>query len=173
MTTASDNVPTRVQPNAFGCITIPFLLIAMVPLAWGARAQWSKGELKRAGQVVSGRVTEVRYQPGNPSAVRRGSSGGQPRGESPVVVFTTRAGEARTAVGSVNRRPAAWAVGDVVDVVYDPSDPSRADLRSEVDGWRLRFAIWCGVAAIPLTIASLPVILLIRERRRDRSGTVG
>ena len=119
MTTQSDKPETRVQPNAFGCITIPFLLIAIVPLAWGARAQWSKGELRRIGEVVSGRVTEVRYQPGNASGVQRGSGSGDARGEAPVVAFTTRAGEARTAVGSVNRRPPPWAVGDAVDVVYD------------------------------------------------------
>ena len=172
MTLRSDKPVTRVQPNAFGCITIPFLVIAIVPLAWGARAQWSKGELRRIGEVVSGRVTEVRYHAGNPSAMQRGSGSGDARGEAPVVAFTTRAGEARTAVGSVNRRPPPWTVGDVVDVVYAPSDPSRADLRSEVDGWRWRFAIWCSVAALPLMIASLPIILLIRERRRDRAARV-
>ena len=59
---------TRVQPSAFGCITIPFLLIALIPLGYGARSQWSNRALLHAGQVVEGRVTALDYVPGNSSA---------------------------------------------------------------------------------------------------------
>ena len=52
---------TPVQPSAIGCITLPFLLIALVPLGWGARAQWANGQLDRHGESVRGRVTEARY----------------------------------------------------------------------------------------------------------------
>jgi hypothetical protein len=82
-----------------------------------------------------------------------------------VVAFTTRAGEQRTAIGSVNRYPAPWAPGQTVDVVYDPANPARADLLSEVVGWRLWLGIWCAVAALPAAIAVFPVALLIRQRR--------
>ena len=82
-----------------------------------------------------------------------------------MVRYTTRTGEARTAVGSVNRYPPPWAVGETVEVVYDPSNPERADVRSEVVGWRLWFAIWCAVAAVPAAIAFMPVVLLVRQRR--------
>jgi hypothetical protein len=155
---------TPVRANAFGCITIPFLLIAAIPLGWGARAQWANGRLARDGDVVPGRVIEVRYEPGNPSVkLQRGSS------SSPVATYTTRAGEARTVVGSVNRAPAPWKAGDTVDVVYDPANPVRADLLSEVSGWKLWFGIWCAVALLPLAIAFAPVALLIRQRRAQRS----
>jgi hypothetical protein len=151
---------TPVRANAFGCITVPFLLIACIPLAWGARASWLDGQLARSGEVVPGRVIELRYVPGNSSVSWRRASGG-----SPVVTFTTRAGEARTAVGSVNRHPAPWVVGETVDVVYDPDNPARADLRTEIAGWRLWIGIWCAVAALPAMIAFLPVAMIIRQRR--------
>jgi hypothetical protein len=157
---------TPVRASAFGCITVPFLLIACIPLAWGARANWMNGQLARSGEVVPGRVIELRYVEGNPSMARQGTRGGSARGESPVVTFMTRAGEARTAMGSVNRFPAPWAVGDTVEVVYDPANPGRADLRTEVAGWRLWFGIWCGVAVLPAIIAFLPVALRIRQRQR-------
>jgi hypothetical protein len=158
--------PSRVHPSAFGCITVPFLLIAIVPLAWGARTQWANRQLARHGEVAPGRVVELRFVASHPSAVTARSGA---RGESPVVTFTTRAGEARSAVGSINRYPAPWAVGDLVEVVYDPANPSRADLRTELDVWPLWLGIWCALAALPAAIASLPIILLLRQRRAPAS----
>ena len=157
--TPADAKSTKVQSNAFGCITIPFLLIAMIPLVWGARNQWENGVLARTGEGVPGRVTELRYEANNPS-VRSGRGSAH----SPVVVFTTRAGEARSMVGSVNRYPAPWAVGDTVDVVYDPANPDRVDLVSEVSGWVFWCVFWCAVALVPLAIAMLPVVMKLRER---------
>ncbi|HYN01863.1 MAG TPA: DUF3592 domain-containing protein [Vicinamibacteria bacterium] len=159
-----------VHASAFGCITVPFLLIALVPLAWGARANWLNGQLARDGDVVTGRVVELRYEPANGSVVRQPTRGGSARGTSPVVTFTTRSGEERTVVGSVNRLPAPWVVGQAVDVVYDPVNPGRADLRTEIAGWRVWFAIWCAVATLLAVIALLPVALLIRQRRAQRGS---
>jgi hypothetical protein len=68
-------------------------------------------------------------------------------------------------VGHVNRYPAPWKVGEVVDVVYDRADPARADLRSELEGWRFKFAVWCLVALLPLGIAAAPVVLALKPRR--------
>ena len=65
---------TPVQASAFGCITFPFLLIALIPLAWGARAQWANGQLDRDGASAPGRVTEVQYVPSNPSVSTSRSS---------------------------------------------------------------------------------------------------
>jgi hypothetical protein len=159
---------TPVRANAFGCLTVPLLLIAMIPLAWGARSNWENGRLAREGIVVPGRVIELRHVPGNPSisGVRwRGQATGS--SASPVVTFMTRAGEARTAIGSVNRKPAPWTVGQTVDVAYDPANPSRADVVSELTNWRFWFVIWCMVALLPAAIAFAPVFLLIRQRRRS------
>ena len=155
-----------VKPNAFGCITIPFLLIALVPLLWGARSQWTKGALLRGGEIVPGTVTELRYVPSNPAATRSGSRGhGKRSGKCAVASFVARGGERRTLVSSVNRYPEPWKVGDVVDVVYDPGAPARSDLRSELEGWRLWFGIWIAVSLLPLAIAAAPVVLWLRERR--------
>lgn len=52
-----------------------------------------------------------------------------------------------------------------MDIVYDPATPERADLVSEIGGWRLWFGIWCAVAAVPLAIALVPVAMVIRQRR--------
>jgi hypothetical protein len=97
------------------------------------------------------------------------SRGGNARGESPVATFTTRAGEERTVVGSMNRYPPPWKVGQPVDIVYDAANPERADLLEEVGGWRWWFAMWCGAAAVFVAIAMLPVGFLMRQRRRQRT----
>ena len=165
MTIPANEAQTKVQANAYGCITVPFLLIALIPLLWGARSQWVQGALLRAGEVVQGRVTELRYVPGNPSIAHLTTRGGKGSGQSPVMAFTTRSGEARSVVGSTNRYPAPWTVGEAVEVVYDPADPGHADLRTELDGWRFWFVFWCLVAAVPAAIACLPILLRFRERR--------
>lgn len=154
-----------VKPSAFGCITVPFLLVALVPLAWGARAQWANGALLRGGETVPGIVTELRYVPGKP-AVTRGTRHSKHSGQCAVVDFTTRGGERRSVVSGVNRHPQPWKPGDVVDVVYDAADPARADLRTELTGWTLWFAVWCGVALVPLAIAAAPLVLVLKDRRR-------
>ena len=152
----------RVQPNAFGCITIPFLLIALIPLGWGGRSQWSNRALLRDGEVVEGRVIELDHMPGNPSMRNgRGSA------KSPVVTFTTTTGLAQRMTGRVNRYPVPWSIGDTVDVVYDPADPARADLKSELDGWVFWLVTWCVVAAVPVIIAMLPVVLYLRQGPAD------
>jgi hypothetical protein len=87
---------TPVRANAFGCITLPFLLIAAIPLAWGARNSWLDGQLARDGEVVPARVIELRHVPGNANAPKSRYDSAK----SPVVMFTTRGGESRTAVGS-------------------------------------------------------------------------
>jgi hypothetical protein len=171
MNMPANDTPTRVHASAFGCITVPVLLIAIIPLAWGARRQWANGELARNGEVVPGRVIELRFVASNPAVTESPRGGGRARGESPVVRFRTRAGDERSVVGSVNRHPAPWSIGDVVEVVYDPANPSRADVRTEVAGWRLWFGIWCAVAAVLAAIACLPVALLVRQRRAQRGGT--
>jgi hypothetical protein len=165
MATPAGGTVTRVQPSAFGCITIPFLLIALIPLAYGARSQWSNRALLRAGEVVEGRVTALEYVPTNSSARNgRGSA------LSPTVTFTTRTGTARAMVGSVNRYPSPWNVGDTVDVVYDPARPERADLLTELEGWTLWLPIWCVVAAVPLAIAMSPVVMWLRQGAAKQSG---
>ena len=165
MTTAASGPSTRVQPSSFGCITVPFLLMALVPLAWGARNQWSNGSLNRNGDVVDGRVIELRHVEGNSSVIlRKGST------LAPVVTFTTRKGQARQMNGSVNRSPAPWRVGDTIKVVYDPARPERADLQSELDSWMFWFAIWCVVGALPLAIALTPVVMFLRQGPADPSA---
>jgi Protein of unknown function (DUF3592) len=163
METAGGVAGSGVKPHAFGCITVPFLLIALIPLAWGARSQWTKGALLRGGATVPGTIVELRHVPGNPS-----TRDGRGAAQSPVFRFAPRGGADRTVVGNVNRYPAPWKVGDVVDVVYDPRAPERADLRSELEGWRLWFGIWIAVSLLPLAIASAPAVLVVRDRGRSR-----
>jgi hypothetical protein len=165
--------------NAIGCITLPFLLLAGVCLAWGARVTWSDGALLRKGVTVTGQVTELRHVFGQRTVhgagktrtrvtatgrIRRRTDMG-PTPLSPVVAFTTRDGERRTAIGSVNRAPPAYEVGDEAEVVYDPADPRRADVRSELEGWWLRCAMWTASALTLLAFAAVPVALLAYQPR--------
>ena len=163
MTNSEAGKDTKVHSSAYGCITVPFLLLVLLTLGWGARNQWNAGELMRGGEIVPGRVIELRFVASNSGIVSSGTRGGSGRGESPVVTFTTPDGQERTAIGSVNRKPAPWKVGDTVDVVYDPKDPSHADLASEVSGWRLWFGIWCVIALLLAGIASLPIVFRLRQ----------
>ena len=156
MAVATDTA--RVQSSAFGCITVPFLLAAILVLAWGGRASWMRGELGRQGVRTTGEVIELRRVPGNPSVSTRKTSSA-----SAVVRFTTADGRVHVAVSSVNRAPIPWAVGDAVEIVYDRANPVRADLRSETDGWVLWFVIWCFVAAVFVAIAAIPVVMKLRE----------
>ncbi len=158
---ATSPADAKVQPSAFGCITIPFLLLALVPLVWGARSNWSNGQLLRSGEATTGHVVELRHVPTNPS-IRLGKGGSN----SAVVTFRGRGGEERTMVSSVNRYPSPWQVGEAVEVVYDPADLERVDLRSELEVWRRWFGIWCAVALLPGAIAFAPLVLAIRRRRR-------
>jgi hypothetical protein len=151
--------------SAIGCITVPFLLLALVPLAWGARARWSDGVLLRNGVTVQGRVVEMRHVSGNPTISGLGRRSGKRSGVSPIVEFTTAAGERRTAVGSINRAPAEFTVGQAADVVYDPADPARADVRVELERWWFWCAMWSAVGAALAAVASLPFLL---ERRAAR-----
>ena len=163
MTNVEPGKDTKVHASAYGCITVPLLLLVLLTLGWGGRNQWVAGELMRNGEVVPGRVIELRFVASNPAVVQQSSRGGQSRGESPVVTFTTRDGQESTMIGSVNRRPAPWQVGGTVDVVYDPNDPNHADLVSEVSGWRLWFGVWCAVALLLAALASLPIVLRLRQ----------
>ena len=163
MTDAEAAKETKVHASAYGCITLPFLLLVLLTLGWGGRNQWIAGELMRSGEVVPGRVIELRFVASNGAVVSSGTRGGSSRGESPVVTFRTSDGQDRTAIGSVNRKPAPWKVGDTVDVVYDAKDPSHADLVSEVSSWQLWFGVWCVLALLLAGIASLPIVFRLRQ----------
>ncbi|HTV00183.1 MAG TPA: DUF3592 domain-containing protein [Luteitalea sp.] len=149
---------SRVQPSAFGCITAPFLLVAILIMVWGGRSNWQRGQLGRDGVAVVGEVIELRREPGNPTVRSEKASSA-----SAVVRFTTEDGQTRTAVSSTNRAPIPWEVGEEVEVVYDRTNPDRADLRSETDNWVLWFVIWCVVAGVFAGIAAIPVVMKLRE----------
>ncbi len=156
---------TTVHASAYGCITMPFLLVCALLLAWGARSNWNDGQLLRDGDVVQGKVLETRHVPGNPSIGSQSSRGGQALGQSAVFEFTTRTGERRSGASSVNRMPPPWAPGDAVAVVYDPNRPDRANLVSEVSGWTLWFGVWCLAAILAAAMASVPIVMRIRQGR--------
>ena len=156
--------------QGIGCITIPFLALAAVPLAWGGRARWSEGALLRHGVIVQGRVTELRYVPGNPSMTRSGRNRSRALGDSPVFEFTTRTGVTLTAVGSMNRKPPAFAVGEVVEVAYDPADPRRANVVRELQHWRFWFVVWCSIATALAAVSLAPILLWRRQLRRQVTG---
>lgn len=166
--------------SAVGCITVPFLLLAAVCLGWGARLSWSDGVLLRDGVAVKGRVTELRHVFGQKTIegsrrtryrvtargrVRRRVEPGETP-VSPVVEFRTRTGERHVVVGSVNRSPPAYEVGDEAEVVYDPADPRRADVRFELDDWWFGLALWTLAAAILTAFACVPIVLLATRYRR-------
>jgi hypothetical protein len=66
-------------------------------------------------------------------------SGERGRRQAPVVHFNTADGRDITCTGTFVRFPAPYSVGDPVEVLYSPDDPSSAEIRDFESLWLLPF----------------------------------
>jgi hypothetical protein len=77
----------------------------------------------------------------------------------PVVRFRTEAGQETTFRGFIGSRPPAHRKGDIVKVLYDPANPSRAMVDSVMVVWLLPIIFaanavpWLIAAVVLLTVA--------------------
>ena len=78
---------------------------------------------------------------------------------SPVLEFRTAGGEQVQAVARSGGDPAPARVGDDVRVLYDPADPSVADIETFRGGWLSLLALLAGAGFI-----AVPVIQAVRHR---------
>ena len=70
---------------------------------------------------------------------------------SPVISFTDDSGKDITFTSGAASSPPAYAVGQTVTVLYDPSQPSNAELQGDVGGFSTAI-FWIGISLLVLTI---------------------
>ena len=93
--------------------------IGLVPAGIGAFAFFRTLRFLRTAQTTSGVVNEVIFMPVSDGHIYR-----------PKITFTTQTGETVPLTSVLMSNPPRFRVGQQVPVVYDPSNPSRAYIRS-------------------------------------------
>lgn len=106
--------------------------------------------LQRRGARTAGRVVALKRDPDtvDPDGVAI-------RSYSPVLEFRTADGEQVQAVA----RSGTARVGEDVRVLYDPADPSVADIETFRGGWLSLLAVLAGAGFI-----AVPIIQAVRHR---------
>ena len=108
---------------------------------------------------ADGRVTELERS-------RSSSSSGSSTTYRPVVEFTTATGKRIEFVSSVGSSPPSHRVGEAVKVLYKPTDPQSARIKSF-------FQLWFGfliVFALGLVFAAIGLgMIFVRRRGRKRA----
>ena len=113
-----------------------FGLAALGLLAGAAWAYFSQQRKMQSRVPTNGTVVELAQRPGNRSTIF-----------CPVVEFTVPSGETIRFTSEFGSRPASHTVGQVVAVRYDPADPQKAEVESDMSLW-LMPAIVGGMGAI-------------------------
>ncbi len=110
--------------------------------------------LQRRGARTAGRVVGLQRDPDSVDA-----DGVIMRSYSPVLEFRTAGGEQVQAVARSGGNPAPAQVGEDVRVLYDPADPSVADIETFRGGWLSLLAVLAGAGFI-----AVPIIHAVRHR---------
>ena len=88
----------------------------------------------------------------------------------PVVTFKTMEGETKTFTSSGGSYPAKYEIGKIVTVMYDPTDPSDAQIQS----WEIWFVpiLFTAIGCIPILIVVgiLLVINVLVNRKVKQTG---
>ena len=123
--------------------------IGLVPGGIGAFAFFRTLRFLRTAQTTSGVVNEVIFMPVSDGHIYR-----------PRITFTTQTGETVALTSVLDSSRQEFQVGQQVPVIYDPSHPSRARLRSFPSLWLVSL-IFGGVGAFPFILG---LILMIFNR---------
>jgi hypothetical protein len=138
-----------------GCITIFMNLFLAGFCLWGIYAASISWQLQTRGETTSGTV--VRLEESD-------SSEGGCCVYSPVVEFDVN-GQTYSFEGDNASSPSDYEVGEVLDVRYNPLDPSTAQIDSFYERWAFPIII---VPAMMITALILN-FFMIRSRRRNES----
>lgn len=147
-----------------------FSVIALSGLSVGVFVLWSAADLYASGGRAEGRVTEIRESRSIASEEVTLAGGREVRRDvervsyAPVIRFVTQEGREIEFHGR-GGSGRSFAPGEVVTVVYDRANPSRARIVSFVDLW-LPAAVAFAVAAV----FGGAVALSRRSRRGVRQG---
>lgn len=119
-----DAVGTGVNRMQIGCWTIFFNLFFAGFCLWGAYAGYISWKLQNEGITTTGTVIRL----------EESSSEGGCCVYSPVVEFNAN-GQTYSFEGGNASDPPAYEVGELVDVIYTPSDPSTAQINKWTERW--------------------------------------
>ena len=108
-----------------GCWIIFGNLFLAAFCLWGAYAAYTSWRLQNEGQTTTGTV--VRLEESN-------SSEGGCCVYSPVIEFSAN-GQTHSFEGDNASDPPAYEVGEVVSVIYDPTDPGTAQINKWSERW--------------------------------------
>src|SRR5688500_1065783 len=133
-----------------GCVTPIALLIGLFFLVGGVVVAMQGVQLARKGTPAQGRVVANEERGPLTAEGPKSLEPGAKRSPTdrvnyfPVVEFTAADGKTHRFVSSLGHGAPQHQIGQVVDVVYDPANPGRAELRS---------ASWAaGLALLPILV---------------------
>ena len=154
---ALDTVGTGVNRLQIGCWIIFGNLFLAAFCLWGVYAGYTSWTLQNKGTTTTGTV--VRLEESN-------SSEGGCCVYSPVIEFSAN-GQTYSFEGDNASDPPAYKAGEVVDVIYDPSDPNTAQINKWSERWLFPAII---IPAMIFTAAILNFFMLRAWRRGESVG---
>lgn len=152
-----DTVGTGVNRLQIGCWIIFGNLFLAGFCLWGVYAAYTSWILQNKGIMTTGNV--VRLEESN-------SSEGGCCVYSPVVEFNAN-GQTYSFEGDTASDPPAYDVGEVVNVIYDPSDPDTAQINKWSERWLFPIII------IPAMIFTAAILNFFMIRAWIRGEYIG
>jgi hypothetical protein len=152
-----DAVGTGVNRLQIGCWIVFGNLFLAAFCLWGAYAGYTSWRLQNEGLTTTGTV--VRLEESN-------SSEGGCCVYSPVIEFKAN-GQTHSFEGDNASDPPAYEVGEVVNVIYDPSNPSTAQINTWSERWLFPIII---IPAMIFTAVILNFFMIRAWRRGEYIG---
>lgn len=151
-----------------GCVTPPTLLIGLGFIVLGVISGIQDTKLALKGTLAQGRVVSIEQRSSTTVDGPKSHQTGVKRPSvtyAPVVEFTSADGRPYRFVSSLGHGRPQHEVGQVVDIVYDPVNPQRADLRSAT--WAVGLAVLPVLVGLVLAAAGVlpPLIVWWRNRK--------
>jgi hypothetical protein len=130
-------------------LTVAFVLVGVSLLAASAFLAWETSTFIRTSKTVPGRVVDLEW--------RKGSSG--TGGYRTVFTFTDGSGQAHTVRTKTAHNPPTHRIGAAVEVLFQPTYPEDARIRSFQTLWLIPAALagagvgFAGVGACAFVVA--------------------
>ena len=152
-----DSVSTGANRLQIGCWILFGNLFLAAFCSWGVYAGYTSWRLQSEGVTTTGTVIQMEES---------NSSEGGCCVYSPVVEFTVN-GQTYSFDGGNASDPPAYRVGEVVNVIYDPSDPGTAQINKWSERWLFPILI---IPAMIFTAAILNFFMIRAWRRGEYIG---
>lgn len=152
-----DAVSTGANRLQIGCWILFGNLFLAAFCLWGVYAGYTSWRLQNEGVITTGTVIQMEES---------NSSEGGCCVYSPVVEFTIN-GQTYSFDGGNASDPPAYRVGEVVEVIYDPSDPGTAQINKWTERWLFPILI---IPAMIFTAAILNFFMIRAWRRGEYIG---